>query len=64
MTAPDHHGGRVLETWGARAGFGDRAADENGAAHHSVRGPGVETWRQAQLDPTALSVLAMLLPAD
>jgi hypothetical protein len=26
--------------------------------------PRLWSWRQAQLDPTALSVLAMLLPAD
>nr|WP_269458621.1 hypothetical protein [Mycobacterium shigaense]MEA1120806.1 hypothetical protein [Mycobacterium shigaense] len=36
----------------------------NGAAHLSVCGPEGERVRQAQLDPTALSVLAMLLPAD
>lgn len=39
-------------------------ANEAGPHPPAVCGPGVETRRQAQLDPTALSVLAMLLPAD
>ncbi|BCO45434.1 hypothetical protein MINTM008_13530 [Mycobacterium intracellulare] len=55
----------VFQNDGARAGFVEWTEDaKRGRTPVGARPRFTESRRQAQLDPTALSVLAMLLPAD